>query len=357
MFRCLALSLLVGLFVEPETADPSPRKTVYPGKTWQTRKPDEVGLDAAKLEQLRDLVGGRGCVVRHGYLVFAWGDLAKSGDIASAFKPLLSTLLMLALQEGRLKSVDDPVAHFEPRLKAIERGDITWRHLASQTSGYGLTEPPGKAYAYNDYALALYYDTLIQKVFEGNGNDVLKSRLAGPLQFEDRHTFEAFGAKDRPGRLALSVRDFARFGLLVLREGRWRDKQIVRKDLVKLMLASPLPADTPLTEARDGPMLPGQRTIGGGKNITRIGPGYYSFNWWLNGKDKDGRRLFPDAPPDTIVASGHGGKRMLWLIPSLDLIVVWNDSRVNDHDSSPSNPQTKCNQAARLLVAADRKRR
>ena len=39
---------------------------------------------------------------------------------------------------------------------------ITWRHLASQTSGYGLGEAPGKAYAYNDSALALYYDTLMR---------------------------------------------------------------------------------------------------------------------------------------------------------------------------------------------------
>jgi CubicO group peptidase (beta-lactamase class C family) len=135
---------------------------VYPGEAWQERKPDDVGLKAEKLAALRDLVGGRGCVVRNGYLVYSWGDVARSGDVASAVKPFISTLLLLAIQEGKLKSVDDLVAEHEPRLKELNGGKdagITWRHLASQTSGYGLGEAPGAAYAYNDFALALYYDT------------------------------------------------------------------------------------------------------------------------------------------------------------------------------------------------------
>ncbi|HEY7312691.1 MAG TPA: hypothetical protein VH643_25220 [Gemmataceae bacterium] len=99
-------------------------------------------------------------------------------------------------------------------------------------------------------------------------------------------------------------------------------------------------------------MLPKQRSLGGGKNITRVGPGYYSFNWWLNGTDKDGRCLFVDAPPDAFVASGHGGERMLWIFPSLDLVVAWNDGRIDDHDASPGNAKTKCNQAARLIGEA-----
>jgi CubicO group peptidase (beta-lactamase class C family) len=328
---------------------------VYPGAEWATRTPEQAGLSRPRLDALRDLVGGRGCVVCRGYLVYAWGDITKSGDIASAVKPIISTLLLLALQEGLLKSVDDPVADFEPRLATLSDGRyrrITWRHLASQTSGYGLTETPGTAYAYNDYALALYYDTLTQKVFKQPGTQVLRTRLGDVLQFQDRYTFEAFGAKDRPGRLAISVRDLARFGLLYLRGGRWHDKQLLRPELVKMAIDSPIPADLPLTAAKDGDMLPGQRTLGGGKNITRVGPGYYSFNWWLNRTDKEGRRLFPDAPHDAYVASGHGGKRTLWVIPSLDLVVAWNDSPVDDHDKSPGNPDTKCNQAVRLMRLA-----
>jgi len=326
----------------------------FPGAKWETRAPEEVGLSRDKLTALSELAGGRGCVVRHGYMVYSWGDQSKSSDVASAFKPLLSTLLFVAIQEGRLKSVDELVADVEPRLKTLNGGKdagITWRHLASQTSGYGLAEIPGAAYSYNDFALALYYDNLTQKVFGTNGTAVFKTRLAEPLQFEDACTFEAFGGS-RPGRLAVSVRDFARFGLLYLRNGRWQDKELIKPEFIQMAINSPIPAATPLTSGREAAMLPGQRSVGGTRNITPVGPGYYSFNWWLNRTNQSGQRLFVDAPADTYVASGHGGKRMLWIIPSLDLVVCWNDSPIDDHDQSPGNPNTKVNQAARLIAQA-----
>jgi len=339
--------LLAGVGVNGEAG-------VFPGAQWKTRAPDQVGLSREKLEAIGKFVGGRGCVVRHGYMVYSWGDQSKSSDVASAFKPVLSTLMLMAVQEGRLKSPDDLVADIEPRLKSLNNGKdagITWRHLASQTSGYGLAEAPGAAYSYNDFALALYYDTLTHKVFETNGTEILRRRLAEPLQFEDAFTFDAFRRADRQGRLALSVRDFARFGLLYLRNGKWRDKQLLQPEFIRLAIDSPIPARTPLTSGREADMLPGQRSVGGTRNITPVGPGYYSFNWWLNRTNQAGQKLFVDAPSDTYVASGHGGKRALWIFPSLDLIVCWNDSPIDDHDKSPGNPDTKGNQAVRLMVA------
>jgi CubicO group peptidase (beta-lactamase class C family) len=330
-------------------------RPVTPGTHWAVRSPAELGLSLAKLDALRDLVGGEGCVIRHGYLAYQWGDVARSHDVASAVKPVISTLLLLAVQERRLKSVDDPVAAVEPRLRTINGGKdaaITWRHLASQTSGYGLAEAPGAAYSYNDFALALYYDTLMEKVYRTPGTDVLRTRLGEPLGFEDSYTFNAFRRDDRAGRLAISVRDFARFGLLVLNHGRWRGQQIVKADLLGMSLNSPIPADLPRTSGREADMLPGQRTLGGSRNQGPVGPGFYSFNWWLNRTDREGRRLFVAAPPDTFVAAGHGGIRMLWVIPSLDMIVCWNETSVEDHDASPGNPNTKANQAARLIREA-----
>src|SRR5262245_52065334 len=327
-------------------------ESVYPGAHWEKRAPETVGLSADKLKALAELVGGRGCVVRDGYLVFSWGDPAKSGDIASAVKPVVSTLLLLAVQQGKIKGVDAKLADFEPRLRDLNRGKdagITWRPLASQTSGYGLAEAPGVAYAYNDFALALYYDTLTRQVYKQDGTRVLKEQLGDVLGFQDRYTFEAFGPDDRPGRLAVSVRDLARFGLLYLRGGRWNDRQVLKPELVRLAVSSPVPADLPRSEGKAAEMLPKQRTLGGGKNQTPVGPGVYSFNWWVNRTDKDGNRLFPDLPPDAFVASGHGGKRALWVVPSLDLVVAWNDTGIDDHDASPGNPKARCNQAARLM--------
>jgi CubicO group peptidase (beta-lactamase class C family) len=338
-------------------AEPAPAvaaTATWPGARWETRAPAALGLGPDALEALSRHVGGRGCVVRHGALAYSWGDPAASSDVASAFKPLLSVLLLVAVQEGRLPGVDARVAEVEPRLLELNRGKdaaITWRHLAMQTSGYGLAERPGAAYAYNDYALTFYFDTLMDRVFRTNATEVLRTRLAGPLQFEDPCTFNAFGPHNRPGRLALSCRDFARFGLLVLRGGRWRDRALVRPELLRLAISSPLPADFPRTGGQEAPMLPGQRTMGGKRNLTPVGPGYYSFNWWLNGTNAAGQRLFPGAPPDAFAASGHGGKRVLFLVPSLDLIVCWNDSPIQDHDTSPGNPGTRMNQAVRRILA------
>jgi len=323
------LLLLCGVFISRaaagDVAATLPAEAViYPGDDWEKRTPAETGLSAVKLQALAELVGGRGCVVRHGYLVCTWGDPARSGDIASAVKPIVSTLLFLAVQQGKIPSVDARVADFEPGLHALNGGKdaaITWRHLASQTSGYGLSERPGEAYAYNDFALALYYDTLMRRVYQQDGTRVLKVQLGDVLGFQDRYTLEAFGPQDRPGRLAISVRDLARFGLLMARGGKWRERQVLKPELVRMALSSPVQADLPRTTGKDADMLPKQRSLGGGKDQTPAGPGYYSFNWWLNGKDREGRRLFVDAPPDTYVAAGHGGQRMLWVIPSLDLIV------------------------------------
>ena len=324
----------------------------FPEAHWKLRTPAEAGLSSNHLTRLAEIVGGRGCVARHGRMVFEWGDQTKSSDVASAFKPLLSMLMLMAVEEKRIASVDERVARFEPRLNSLNDGKdarITWRHLASQTSGYGLTEAPGAAYSYNDFALTFYFDTLMEKVFATNGAQVLHTRLAEPLQFEDSYTFNAFGPRNRPGRLALSCRDFARFGLMVLREGRWGEKQLLRPELVRMAVNSPISPATPLTSAVEAAMLPGQRSMGGGRNITPVGPGYYSFNWWLNRTNAAGQHLFVDAPEDAFAASGHGGKRVLFLVPSRDLIVCWNDSRIEDHDRSPGNPDTRMNQAARLI--------
>ena len=50
--------------------------------------------------------------------------------------------------------------------------------------------------------------------------------------------------------------------------------------------------------------------------------GSYSWLWWINGVDRHGVRMFPDAPHDLFGAFGHGGPRAMWVIPSLDVVVI-----------------------------------
>lgn len=303
---------------------------VYPSQVWQSCTPAEADLDIGVLQELSAVVGGRGCVVRQGRMAFTWGDPSQSGDLASASKPLLSALLLLAVQNGKLSGPDAPLVEVEPRLAQLNGGKdagITWRHLASQTSGYGLSEPPGAAYAYNDFALALYFQTLMDKVYQTEGTEVLRQYLAEPLGFEDPYTYDTY-PNDRPGRLSLSMRDFARFGLLFLNEGQWQGKPLLDRKLALMAISSPIPADIPHTQRVYADMLPGQRSMGGTRHITTLGPGHYSFNWWLNWSTSANTSLYPALPADTYLASGHGSQKALWVIPSWGMVVAWHTSEI-----------------------------
>ncbi|MCE9518733.1 MAG: serine hydrolase [Verrucomicrobia bacterium] len=327
---------------------------VFPASKWRHKNPALLGMDQARLESLARLVGGAGVVVRHGYMVHRWGRQTPDQRLWSAAKPVISTFLMFAVQEKLLRDVDRPLAEIEPRLRTINGGKdaaITWRHLASQTSGYGLVEKPGEAFAYNDFAIAFYYDSLMGGVFRSDATEVLRRRIAEPLDFEDAYSFEKESVDAVSGSLQMSVRDFARFGYFVMRHGKWNGKQLLPPQLIDQMLTEGVPATLPMSSGKEADMLPGQRSYGTSmtRNDTPVGPGFYSFNWWLNLEDAQGRRPVPDAPSDSIFAVGLFGRAVLWIIPSLDVIVSWNQSDITDHLESIRNDKSKFNTAAKLI--------
>ncbi|MCC6231780.1 MAG: DUF1593 domain-containing protein [Verrucomicrobiales bacterium] len=312
-----------------------------PGVPWAKTTAEAVHLDPDRLRAFTERVGGHGVIVRNGHLVVEWGEAHRRADVASACKPVLMHLLLEALARGRLRSLGDQVSEWEPRLAALnpelggkDRG-ITWRHLVTQTSGYGLRESPGTAFAYNDWQMALLADLLVERVFESPwaqvDAQVLGPMLTGPLGCEDNPTLLAFGEKDRPGRLAISPRDFARFGQLYLQRGQWNGKQLFPKAWAEGVVRAPLDPRFPRADRVAAAMLPGARSLGSREipdNQTEHA-GSYSFLWWVNGVDAVGRRRWAAAPDDAFAALGHGGRRALWVLPSLGLVVSWNDARVS----------------------------
>jgi CubicO group peptidase (beta-lactamase class C family) len=327
-----------------------------PGATWTIASPDAEDLDAKALEAFSRAFGGRGVVVRRGQLVYQWGEAARRGDVASAAKPVYGFFLFKAIASGRLDSLDVRASTVVPELEALnpplgfKDRRITFRHVATQTSGYGVTEAPGAAFDYNDWQMALFWDTLFLGVWRTSYAEVdravLDPELCDLIHCEDDPTFLAFGEADRAGRLAISPRDFARVALLYLRGGIWNNTQVLPAAMVRESLHSPLPNSIPQTTGVAAPMLPGQRTIGSSRvpdNQTDH-LGSYSFMWWVNGVDREGRRLLPDAPPDTFMASGHGARRVAVVVPSLDLVATWNDTNVNGWPAA--------NQAIKALLAS-----
>jgi CubicO group peptidase (beta-lactamase class C family) len=129
------------------------------------RDPAALGLDAAPLDRLAQELGGRGCVVKVGCMVKAWGDQAERGGLAFSAKPVLSTLLSFAVLEGKVKSVYARVGDFGRELARKDR-PMEFFHLSTMVSGYARPEPPGAAWAYNDYAIMLYLLIKSPEVFD-----------------------------------------------------------------------------------------------------------------------------------------------------------------------------------------------
>jgi hypothetical protein len=345
----LAFLISVGLGTYKIKADGS--GLVYPGEEWRTKKPDEVNLDISKLKALSDYAGGFGCVVRHGYMVYTWGDASRRKDVASAVKPFYTHFLLKAADEGKIEGIDELIVQYEPGLRGLNQElnfkdrRISWKHLCNQISCYGVQEQPGRAFDYSDYNMALFFDTLFLKVYGSTwktvDRDILHPKLTSLLQCQDNPTFMAFGTGNRPGRLAISPRDFARFGLLYLRKGTWKGKQLISAGNVNLAVTSPLPNSIPRTKGKSADMIGGQRSIGGGNNQCDHN-GNYSFAWWVNGIGRDGKRNWPDVPGDVYGCFGHGDIRAMVVMPSVDLIVSWNDTKIQGNK--------KVNHVLKLLV-------
>lgn len=118
----------------------------FPRETWAHRAPEELGLDGAKLDAVAAALGSRGCIVKDGYVVKAWGSQSERDDWASSAKPVLSALLMFAVEEGKVKGFDQPIAGFGRPYSARDR-PMTFCRLANMMSGYARPEPPGAAWA------------------------------------------------------------------------------------------------------------------------------------------------------------------------------------------------------------------
>lgn len=177
---------------------------MFPEDSWQTKLPEELGLNAEILDDLSAKLGGRGCVIRDGYIAKSWGEQEKVADWFSSAKPVFSTLLFFAVEEGLVKSVDQPVAEFGWALEEKDRS-MTFRHLGAMTSGYARPEVPGNAWSYNDFAIQLYQKTLFDRVYREDAKKVAEhpERLCA-LRFQDGLVF------NKKRRISASVRDFAR---------------------------------------------------------------------------------------------------------------------------------------------------
>jgi CubicO group peptidase (beta-lactamase class C family) len=317
----------------------------FPGRSWREEKPADRGLDAAKLDELAALLGGRGCVIRDGVVVRTWGSQKERRDWASSAKPVLSTLLFFAIQEGKVAGVDARVADFWRGGLSPKDATMTLAHLANMTSGYARPEPPGAAWAYNDYAIMIYQLTLFDRIFHADADAVAAYHLRH-LQLEDGLAF------DGRRRMKASVRDFARIAWFWLNRGRWGDRQILEARFFDRYQKPQVPADLPLSREAETDDYLGIGTYGGGSShFSDGGPGLYGFNWWFNAPvpSAEGRMTWPDAPADTFMSIGAHGNCAV-MIPSRNLVLVAASANWGEHQPGVAGAIT--NQRIALLMEA-----
>ncbi len=316
----------------------------FPGEHWESRTPESVGLARKPLEELAAQLGGDGCVVRDGYLVKTWGNTERHKDWASAAKPVLSTLLLAAVADGKLASVDTRVKDAGWALNQKDAA-MTFRQLANMTGGYCCAEPPGEAWGYNDFAIQLYAKSL-ERVYGRPLDEAFRTRFAA-IQLQDG---EFFASRAGLG-VSASVRDFARLGWLLMNDGAWRGEQLLPRDLVRDCFRPGVPSDLPRTAGRTDDYL-SIGSYGGGTDQTPVGPGVYGFNFWFNTPDAQGRRAWPALPADTYQANGMWNRDTVTVIPSLRMVVAVRGA--NRGKFQPGDPDNDFNRAMALVAQAAR---
>ncbi len=196
----------------------------------------------------------------------------------SMAKTVTAMLVGIAVAEGRIRSIDDPAAAYVPALAGTEYGGTPIRHLLEMSSGVRFIE----TYSGHDDAVRLFADTVGQAGAGGveavtpynerlrrSGTTfayasaetqvlglVLRHAVGRPVaEYLQDKIWQPMGAEadatwliDRSGQEATYccfnavLRDYARFGLLLARDGRAGDRQIIPKAWV--LAATTVPADS-----------------------------------------------------------------------------------------------------------------
>jgi CubicO group peptidase (beta-lactamase class C family) len=302
-------------------------KGLYPGELWQeAASPEQLGWSEEWLATARaysEHIGSAAVmIVDDGIVVDAWGDITQKHHCYSIRKSLLSALIGIHVDEGHIDlsktmeglGIDDK----EPSLTATER-QATVADLIKARSGVyhsALGEAitmnalrpdrhshaPGTFWYYNNWD----FNTLGTIFEQETGTRIFEEfsrRIAEPLQMEDfqvddcRYLTVDYYANGEPSihpyyLFRMSARDLARFGLLFLREGRWRDEQIISVDWVR---------ESTATHSRTGP------------------DSGYGYMWWTGAKGG----LFPNVEVEEhgYYASGYGGQRVI-VLPYRNLVIV-----------------------------------
>jgi CubicO group peptidase (beta-lactamase class C family) len=266
--------------VAPQTTATSPDKRSYlPTQEWQVTTPEKQDMDSTTLDRMTSYVQDSGLevnsviVIRHGYIVYekyfrAPWNKDRIHNIYSCTKSVMGTLVGIAVQQGKIKSLNDKMVDYFPN-RTIQNLDkrkrsITLLNLMTMKGGFDWAE---RTFPYGDprnpWTQALRSDDTIQFVldkpmatqpgtvwaYNGGYSQIFSAIVTNKtgmntLEFAKKTLFNPLGITeltwrrdrqgiyDAGGGLMLTPRDMAKYGYLILNRGFWEGKQIIPADFV-----------------------------------------------------------------------------------------------------------------------------
>ena len=322
--------VLIPRLLKPEQVS---TQAYWPTQDWRTSTPEEQGVDSAKLAegllaiQERNISIDSLLMVRNGSVLldayFYPYDGTIPHDLASVTKSVMTTLIGIAADQGKLQ-LDQPMVSFFPDRTIANldarKEQITVRHLAGMVNGFEsgcigadestlgamraapdwvqsaldrkMVREPGTSFCYDSPGMHLL-SAILQESTGMTALDFARQNLFEPLDIREV-TWESDpqGYTNGWGDLHLKPRDAAKLGYLWLNNGLWEGKQIVSAAWVQ---------DSVKAQSN------------GGRD-------QYGYGWWVS--------------PDSYYAFGRGGQNIK-VMSSLNTVVVTTGGGFEYDDVAP----------------------
>lgn len=281
-------------------------------------------------------------VIKDGAIVYERYELGNSAETIwmswSVAKSVTSLLVGAAIQDGYIRSVDEKVSDYLPRLKNSSYDDVTIRDLMQMSSGVEWNEDyadpnadintiqwdtlnvyeylrdkprfaePGEVFNYNTAETNLV-GTLLRSAIGNNLSNYLTQKIWQPYGMEHNAAWnlsEDGGGEFGGSSLNASLRDYARIGLFALDNGRLSNgTQVLPEDWIEQ-------STQPSTGAE-----------------------YYGYLWWLRDEG-------------VFAASGIFGQA-IHIDPGADLVIAQQSAR-----EAASTPEDWAKQRAFFAALTDR---
>lgn len=296
----------------------------YPGKAWEVvASPEELGLSKVKLEKAKafskTLDTDAVMVIVGGKVAYQWGDVDKKINTHSVRKSVISAVYGKYVLDGTINMdatladlrIDDVEGLSKEEKKATVRDLLKSRsgvyHPALyETAAMKRRKPErhshkaGTFWYYNNWdfnALGTIFEQLTKKsFFNAFYEDIARPTGMQDYKPSDGNDFSGKASMHNAYPFHVTARDLARFGWLMLNDGRWDGVQIIDSAWVK------------------------ESTHSYSKTTNkRLGYGYL---WWIaDDRTNDAPEVRTKVPDGSFSARGAKGQ-YLWVIPEYNMVIV-----------------------------------